>query len=75
MSEEDARAMLVRGFAEPSSQSAALEYAVEMKALLILNLKGLSGKEAVEEIRVNRLPAITWRYLHVNDSPDKFEFP
>ena len=29
----------------------------------------------MEEIRVNRLPAITWRYLHVNDSPDKFEFP
>lgn len=28
----------------------------------------------MEEIRVNRLPAITWRYLHVNDSPDKFEF-
>ena len=29
----------------------------------------------MEEIRVNRLPAITWRYLHVNDSPDRFEFP
>ena len=29
----------------------------------------------MEEIRVNRLPAITWRYLHVNDSPDQFEFP
>lgn len=29
----------------------------------------------MEEISVNRLPAITWRYLHVNDSPDQFEFP
>ena len=29
----------------------------------------------MEEIRVNRLPAITWRYLHVNDSPDQFELP
>lgn len=29
MSEEDARAMLVRGFAEPISKALPLEYAVE----------------------------------------------
>ena len=29
----------------------------------------------MEEIRVNRLPLLTYRYLHTNDTPMQFEAP
>ena len=29
----------------------------------------------MEEIRVNRLPLLTYRYLHTNDTPLSFETP
>ena len=29
----------------------------------------------MEEIRVNRLPLLTYRYLHTNDTPLDFEAP
>lgn len=29
----------------------------------------------MEEIRINRLPLLTYRYLHTNDTPVKFEAP
>jgi Fe-S cluster assembly protein SufB len=40
LSEEEARAMLVRGFVEPVSKALPLEYAVEMNNLINLELKG-----------------------------------
>ena len=40
LSEDDARAMLVRGFVEPVSKALPLEYAVEMNNLINLELKG-----------------------------------
>ena len=43
MSEEDARAMLVRGFAEPISKTLPLEYAVEMNRLIDLEFEGAIG--------------------------------
>ena len=43
MSEEDARAMLVRGFAEPISKALPLEYAVEMNRLIDLEFEGAIG--------------------------------
>ena len=41
--EEDARAMLVRGFAEPISKALPLEYAVEMNRLIDLEFEGAIG--------------------------------
>ncbi len=40
MSEEDARAMIVSGFANPVSKELPLEYAVEMNNLINLEMKG-----------------------------------
>ena len=39
ISEEEARAMIVRGFADPISKALPLEYAVEMNNLINLELK------------------------------------
>lgn len=43
ISEEEARAMLVRGFVEPISKELPLEYAVEMNKLVTLELEGSIG--------------------------------
>ena len=43
ISEEEARAMLVRGFVEPISKELPLEYAVEMNNLINLELEGSIG--------------------------------
>jgi Fe-S cluster assembly protein SufB len=43
LSEEEARAMLVRGFVEPISKELPLEYAVEMNNLITLELEGAIG--------------------------------
>ncbi|NLM69694.1 MAG: Fe-S cluster assembly protein SufB [Firmicutes bacterium] len=43
ISEEEARAMIVRGFAEPIAKELPLEYAVEMNNLIRLELEGTIG--------------------------------
>ncbi|HIT88896.1 MAG TPA: Fe-S cluster assembly protein SufB [Candidatus Merdenecus merdavium] len=43
LSEEEARAMIVRGFAEPVAKELPLEYAVEMNQLIQLELEGAIG--------------------------------
>ncbi len=43
MSEEDAKAMIVRGFAYPISKELPVEYAVEMNNLINLELEGAIG--------------------------------
>ena len=43
ISEEDAKAMIVRGFAEPISKALPVEYAVEMNNLINLELEGSIG--------------------------------
>ncbi len=43
LSEEDARAMIVKGFANPVSKELPLEYAVEMNRLINLELEGAIG--------------------------------
>ena len=43
MSEEEARAMIVNGFAEPISKELPLEYAVEMNNLIKLEMEGAIG--------------------------------
>ena len=43
LSEEDAKAMIVRGFASPVSKELPLEYAVEMNRLINLELEGAIG--------------------------------
>ena len=43
MSEEDAKALIVRGFAEPVAKSFPVEYAVEMNRLIDLELEGTIG--------------------------------
>lgn len=43
LSEEDAKAMLIRGFAEPVSKALPLEYAVEMNRLINLEFQGAIG--------------------------------
>ena len=43
LSEEDAKAMLVRGFAEPIFKALPLEYAVEMNRLIDLEFEGAIG--------------------------------
>ncbi len=43
LSEEEARAMIVRGFVEPISKELPLEYAVEMNNLIKLELEGTIG--------------------------------
>ena len=43
VSEEDARAMIVSGFADPVSKELPLEYAVEMNNLIQLEMKGAIG--------------------------------
>ena len=43
LSEEEAKAMIVRGFAEPVAKELPLEYAVEMNDLINLELKGAIG--------------------------------
>lgn len=43
ISEEEARAMIVRGFAEPIAKELPLEYAVEMNNLIKLELQGNIG--------------------------------
>lgn len=43
LSEEDAKAMLIRGFAEPISKELPLEYAVEMNRLIDLEFEGAIG--------------------------------
>ena len=43
LSEEDAKAMIVRGFAEPVSKELPIEYAVEMNNLINLELEGAIG--------------------------------
>ena len=43
MSEEDAKAMIVRGFAYPISKELPVEYAVEMNRLINLELEGAIG--------------------------------
>ena len=41
--EEEAKAMIVRGFAEPIAKELPMEYAVEMNNLITLELKGAIG--------------------------------
>ena len=43
LSEEDAKAMIVRGFAEPIAKELPVEYAVEMNNLINLELEGAIG--------------------------------
>ena len=43
LSESEAKAMLVRGFAEPISKELPLEYAVEMNNLIRLEFEGSIG--------------------------------
>lgn len=43
LSEEEAKAMIVRGFAEPIAKELPVEYAVEMNNLISLELKGAIG--------------------------------
>ena len=43
LSKEDAKAMIVRGFAYPISKELPLEYAVEMNNLISLELEGAIG--------------------------------
>lgn len=43
MNEEDARAMIVRGFVEPIAKELPMEYAVEMNNLIQLELEGSIG--------------------------------
>ena len=43
LSEDDARALIVSGFAEPISKELPLEYAVEMNNLIHLEMKGSIG--------------------------------
>jgi Fe-S cluster assembly protein SufB len=43
LSEEEAKAMIVRGFAEPVAKELPLEYAVEMNQLIQLELEGSIG--------------------------------
>lgn len=43
LTEDDAKAMLVRGFAEPISKALPLEYAVEMNRLIDLEFEGAIG--------------------------------
>ena len=43
ISEEEAKAMIVRGFADPISKALPLEYAVEMNNLINLELEGSIG--------------------------------
>ena len=43
MSEEEARALIVRGFAEPIAKAFPVEYAVEMNRLIDLELEGTIG--------------------------------
>ncbi|WP_028509376.1 Fe-S cluster assembly protein SufB [Ruminococcus sp. NK3A76] len=45
LSEEDARALIVRGFADNVSKELPLEYAVEMNDLIGLEMHGNSGQE------------------------------
>ena len=42
-SEEDARALIVGGFAEPIAKELPVEYAVEMNNLIHLEMKGSIG--------------------------------
>lgn len=43
ISEEEARAMIVRGFAEPVAKELPIEYAVEMNNLINMELEGANG--------------------------------
>ena len=43
LSEDEAKAMIVRGFAEPISKELPIEYAVEMNNLIGLELEGTNG--------------------------------
>jgi Fe-S cluster assembly protein SufB len=43
LSEDDAKAMIVRGFANPVSKELPMEYAVEMNRLINLELEGSIG--------------------------------
>ena len=43
LNEEDAKALIVRGFAEPIAKSFPIEYAVEMNRLINLELEGTIG--------------------------------
>ena len=43
ISEEEARALVVRGFADPIAKELPLEYAVEMNNLISLELEGSIG--------------------------------
>jgi len=43
LDEEEARAMIVRGFVEPIAKELPLEYAVEMNNLVNIELEGTMG--------------------------------
>ena len=43
ISEEEAKSLIVRGFAEPISKAFPVEYAVEMNRLINLELEGTIG--------------------------------
>ena len=43
MSEEEAKSLIVRGFAEPIAKAFPVEYAVEMNRLIELELEGTIG--------------------------------
>ena len=43
MSEQEAKALIVRGFAEPIAKAFPVEYAVEMNRLIDLELEGTIG--------------------------------
>ena len=74
ISEEEARSMIVSGFASNVSKELPLEYAVEMNNLIDLEMKGIiPGKEELmtkqnQTIAVNRLPAKTWNWLKMNET-------
>ena len=43
LSEEDAKGMIVRGFADPIAKELPVEYAVEMNYLINFDLEGAIG--------------------------------
>ena len=71
MSEEDARAMIVSGFADNVSKELPVEDAVEMNNLIRLEMKGSLAERSLDmndTILINRLPTRTWNRLGVNET-------
>ena len=80
MSEEDARACIVSGFADNVSKELPLEYALEMNNLIRLEMKGSIGQQkgcgkSMEQnvsMKINELPSPTRNWLKVNETPIKW---